>query len=245
MSTIHTWFSRKQTIIIKIWKKSSDFLISLIFPKICLECEVNGFSLCPQCAKKIRLLKTTICIYCGKISPRGKICSSCRGKSCLTGIIIGVKYSGTIKEVIHSFKYEGNRDLLPPLGNILVNKLDETRISGDKIITFVPLHKKKENIRGFNQSELLARYLANKTSNKCKKLLIRTKFTKPQIGLTKEGRKNNLEKAFRAIDKNMKGKTIILIDDVCTTGATLEECARQLRIAGARQIWGLVIAHGN
>ena len=224
---------------------AKDFLIGLIFPKICLSCGANGFSLCPRCQNKIKILKTDTCIYCGKISLRGKICQNCRRKSALTGVVVATKYSGIIKESIHRFKYNGDKDLLQPLGKILVKKFSNIKISGQITITSVPLHRTRKNIRGFNQSELLGRYLAKAVGIQYEELLKRIKPTESQIKFHKYERINNLKGAFRAETKNLRGKKIILVDDVCTSGATLEACAKELRRTGAREVWGLVLAHGN
>jgi len=238
-------FLKKQNQIFSFLTVIKDFLIGLIFPKICLSCGANGFSLCPKCESKIKILKTDICIYCGKISPRGKICQTCRRKSSLTGIIVATKYSGIIKESIHSFKYDGNRDLLPPLGKILIKKFSNIKISGQITITSVPLHRVRKNTRGFNQSELLAKYLAKEIGAPYQDLLKRVKSTESQIQFRKDERIKNLIGAFKTKVKNLQVGKIILVDDVCTSGATLEACAKELRRAGAREIWGLVLAHGN
>lgn len=222
-----------------------DFFLDLIFPKICLSCGVNNFLLCPKCQNKIKILKTDTCIYCGKISPRGKICQNCKRKSSLTGIIVATKYSGIIKELIHSFKYESNKGLLQPLGKILVKKFSDIKINGRVIITSVPLHWTRKNTRGFNQSELLAKYLAKEVGDQYEELLKRVKSTKPQIKFNKYDRINNLKGAFVTKVKNLYGEKIILIDDVCTSGATLEACAKELLRSGAQEVWGLVLAHGN
>jgi ComF family protein len=222
-----------------------DFFLDLIFPKICLSCGVSGFSLCPRCQNKIKILKTDTCIYCGKISPRGKICQNCRRKSSLTGVIFVAKYSGIIKKTIHQFKYDGNTELLQPLGKILIKKFSGIKIPGQITITSVPLHHTRKNTRGFNQSELLGKYLAKEVGVRYEELLKRVKPTESQIKFHRYERIDNLKGAFRAKAKNLCGKKIILIDDVCTSGATLETCAKELRRAGAREIWGLVLAHGN
>jgi ComF family protein len=238
------WFLKKNQIF-SFLQAGKDFLVGLIFPKICLSCKKVGFSLCPECEKNIKILKTDLCIYCGKISPRGKICQNCRRGSSLTGVITTTKYSGLVKELIHSLKYDGNRDLVLPLGRMLAKKFSHIKITGEIIIVPVPLHRRRKNARGFNQSELLARYLAAKSGDQYRDLLRRIKFTEPQIQFHKRQRIDNLKKAFKANEYNLKKKKIILIDDVCTTGATLEACAKELRQAGAREIWGLVLAHGN
>jgi ComF family protein len=239
------WFLKSENQIFNFLSAAKDFLIGLIFPKICLSCGANGFSLCPRCQNKIKILKIDTCIYCGKISPRGKICQNCKGKSSLTGVIVAAKYSGIIKKSIHQLKYDGNTELLQPLGKILIKKFSDSRISGQIIATSVPLHLTRKNTRGFNQSELLGKYMAKEVGVRYEELLKRIKSTESQIKFHRYERIDNLKGAFKAETKNLSGKKIILVDDVCTSGATLEACAKELRRAGAREVWGLVLAHGN
>ena len=109
----------------------------------------------------------------------------------------------------------------------------------------VPLAKRREKERGFNQAELLATSLSEITSLPILKALIRTRNTKAQSTLVHEVRAQNMAKAFAlAPEVDVKGLGIILVDDVYTTGATLEECARTLIQAGATEVWGLVVARG-
>lgn len=222
-----------------------DFFISLLFPKICVGCEKCGFWLCQKCLEKIKLIQTDICIFCGKISKNGKLCPNCRAKNTLTGVLVASKFSGTIKKAIYSFKYDSNQDLSPILGEILIKKFEKANFPQNYILSSVPLHHKKENSRGFNQSELLAKFIAKETNYKYKNLLKRTRFTQSQSTLSGKKRRENLKGAFRCCDFGVVGQKIIIVDDVCTTGSTLKECAIELRKHGAKEVWGLVLAHGN
>ena len=225
--------------------KNRDFLVELIFPKICVGCGENGFWLCEKCSAKIKIIKTDLCIFCGKIRDKGKLCGRCRSRYVLTGVIVATKFQGVMKKAIHSLKYDGNQDLAVILSKILEKKLETTRISKDFIITSVPLHWRKGNFRGFNQSELLAKLLAKKTGRPYRRLLKRIKPTESQTALGGVSRRENLKGAFKPLVEKIENKRIILVDDVCTTGSTLNECAIQLRKVGAREVWGLVLAHGN
>lgn len=225
-------------------KTITDFCISLVFPKICIGCEKEGFCLCPKCFKKIKIQKTPLCIYCGKIANKG-LCQTCSSKTPLTGVLVGCKYSGLVKEIIHRYKYDGDKELANPLCEILLEKLNEKKFNSETLITSVPLHKKRQNYRGFNQSEIIARKIARSAGINYEKLLGRKVFNQPQMTLSRRARKENLLGAFSSLGADLHGKTIIVVDDVCTTGATLEECAKTLRKSGARQVWGLVIAHGS
>jgi ComF family protein len=146
---------------------------------------------------------------------------------------------------IHELKYAQRSHLAGSLGSLLAS-FAQTWIGELKgsLIMPVPLHPKRLRARGFNQSLLLARCVASKTDSDLDFLsLRRTKFTKPQTGLSSEERKRNVRKAFEVVKPQaVKGRTILLVDDVATTGSTLNECAKALKRAGADSVLCLVLA---
>jgi ComF family protein len=227
-------------------KLISDFFLDLIFPKKCVNCGNFGSFCCEKCREKIKPVFTQACPKCGKISDKGKWCAGCKGDSCLSGIIIAADYrKGPTKELIHYLKYNSLKEVLPILADLLIDQLINSEFRGEVVITSVPLHKYRQNIRGFNQSEILAKVVAEKTGFNHEQLLKRIKHKKTQVELSGKERRENLAGVFAPIEsKVIFGKTVILVDDVSTTGTTLEECAKTLRVSGARQIWGLVIAKG-
>ncbi|MFA5158314.1 MAG: ComF family protein [Patescibacteria group bacterium] len=224
----------------------SNFCLDLIFPKTCVNCGKFGSFVCNDCLSKIKPIKTQVCPKCGKISDLGKWCSGCKGKSNLAGIIVGAAYrSGPTKEMIHYLKYNSVKELARPLADLLIDQLIEEELSNKVIVASVPLHKKRYLERGYNQSEIIAKIVVAKLGLNYQNLLVRKKYTESQVKLKGGARRSNLTGAFAVLDPvSIKGKTILLIDDVSTTGSTLEECARVLRAAGAMRIYGLVIARG-
>ncbi|MEI8060971.1 MAG: ComF family protein [Candidatus Berkelbacteria bacterium] len=222
------------------------FFLDLIFPKKCVNCGEFGSFCCQKCLEKIKSIETQVCPKCGKISDRGKWCASCKGKSNLSGIIVGAQYrTGPTKELIHHLKYNFILDLSPILADLLIDQLIDIDLRGDIIVTSVPLHRRRQNERGFNQAEVLAKIVAKKVGYNYLPLLKRKIHKKTQVELSGVQRRENLAGIFDPADvKNIVGKTIILIDDVSTTGTTLEECAKVLRENGAKQVWGLVAARG-
>ena len=233
------------------------FFLDLIFPKFCLGCGKEGIWLCPKCQAKILPVKTQLCPGCGRISPRqrrgkyfGIYCQNCRRKyrPKLKGIIVAAYYvEGPIKELIHNFKYNHILELETILGDLLAKSLkDNLKSERDVIVTAVPLHFLRRAQRGYNQSEILARYVANKLKMpKNFQIIKKIRQTKPQVKLGGKKRLENLKNCYKIINKNIvRGQTIILVDDVTTTGTTLNECAKVLREAGAKGIWGLVVAKG-
>jgi len=223
-----------------------NFLLDLIFPKKCVNCGEFGIFCCQKCLAQIKPIQTQVCPKCGKISERGKWCSGCKGKSYLSGIIVAADYrTGPTKELIHHLKYNYILELAPISADLLIDQLIDSEFRGQVLITSVPLHRRRENARGFNQAEVLAKIVAGKIGYDYLPLLKRKFHKKTQVELSGKKRRENLAGIFSAIDDGIiKNKTIILVDDVSTTGTTLEECAKVLRASGARQVWGLVVARG-
>jgi len=161
-------------------------------------------------------------------------------------MLIAADYrTGPTKELIHNFKYSGIREVGPVLAGVLIQRLQAGKIRGEKVLVPVPLHSRRQRQRGFNQAEILARYVSRRLNIPGGIALKRKLNTKSQVELSGREWRKNLAGAFVCGDQELvKGKTVILVDDVSTTGATLEECAKVLRAAGARQVWGLVVARG-
>ena len=230
---------------LEIW----NFLLDLVFPKFCIDCGREGDWLCQGCQKEILPVKTQVCPGCGIISQNGKYCRKHRKPHGLSGIVVAAYYEeGPIKELIHNFKYNHILELKEILGGLLVKVLKDNFdvMKGKVIITAVPLHYLRKSQRGFNQSELLAGAVADKLKlQKNFNILKKIRYTKPQVKFSGKIRRKNLQNSFEFNKKfNILGRTIILVDDVTTTGTTLNECAKVLREAGARKVWGLVVAKG-
>jgi len=218
----------------------------IFFPKRCVCCQKYGSFLCFDCAQKIEMVKTDICPECGKISEKARYCPKCRSKSetSLAGIIIAANYDSVpVKEMIHHLKYLGLTEISAMLGELTFSKVAAYFKPEESVIVPVPLHRKKENKRGFNQSRLIAAYLEGRLAMPMADVLIRTRDTKPQVELRRGERLTNVKDSFICQSgAGLEGKTVLLIDDVTTTGATLTECAKVLKEAGAKRIWGVVVA---
>lgn len=231
------------------------FVLDLVFPKFCVLCSKEGEWVCRECRKQVVPVVMQVCPKCGKISESGKYCEKCRKGKALSGIICSSYFEeGPVREMIHHFKYNGVIELGENLGKLMVGSFRQNLSclsdQGNLSLTFVPLHKSRLQKRGYNQSEILATYVGKKLNIKLEHLLVKTKSTKRQVELKGKQRRKNLEGVFKLKSQNLSvlrdlsNLTVILVDDVTTTGSTLEECARVLKSAGVKEVWGLVVCRG-
>lgn len=244
-------------------KKIKKFVLDVLFPVFCFSCGTEGEFLCAECRGKILFLYPA-CPVCKNKNKDGRPCEgACRKKTNLTRLLSAVDYDDPlINELIKSFKYGFVSEIGETLNSLTVkflelhqitaeNKKGETRFFKKKPESFllipVPLHKKRKNWRGFNQAELLAELLGKKLGIEVRPdILARSKNTAPQAELeTREKRFQNIAGAFEIKNPaGLRNKIAILIDDVSTTGATLEECAVVLKKAGAKQVCAITAARG-
>ncbi|MFQ5946192.1 MAG: ComF family protein [Anaerolineae bacterium] len=216
--------------------------MDLVFPPRCASCDRLGEWLCDPCAAQMRRLPQPICRQCG-LPARPPLCWRCRGsRSSLDGIRAFGYLEGTLRAAVHGLKYRGRRGSADALAGLLVQVLSREPLPHDLIVP-VPLHSDRKGERGFNQAELLADALALSTGRPVgREALFRVRDTLPQVRLGIAERRRNVRGAFRASARAVAGRMVLLVDDVATTGATLEACARALRADGAASVWGLVLA---
>jgi len=255
--------------------KVKKFILDLLFPKFCLNCNKEGSYLCQDCFSLIDIAERQYCPFCS--SPRivldGKTCNSCRNSKKLAGLYCPTSYDNfIIKKAINQFKYQPYiKELAKPLASLIIaylvnlkklgdfsdftphhfleNNLKQTKFTENGagfIIIPVPLHKKKLKKRGFNQAgeiaKELSRFLKIPAFND---VLVKIKQTPAQVELKKEQREENIKNVFNCREPNLvKKRKILLVDDIFTTGATMEESALTLKRAGAREVWGIVVARG-
>ncbi|MFA4995909.1 MAG: ComF family protein [Patescibacteria group bacterium] len=224
-----------------------SFFLEIFFPKRCVDCgKPAEHFVCSDCIKSIEKNKTSTCPDCGKISQSGKYCQKCKKKNgiYLTGLIAAARYEiGPLKEMVHHLKYSGITSLAELLGELMAERLERETLKSGLVLVPVPLHRKREFTRGFNQAELLARHISERLNIPGGLALTRTKNTPSQVTLSGDLRKTNLINVFRCDDIELiTGKTVLLIDDVTTTGSTLNECAKVLKQNGAKNVYGVVVA---
>lgn len=217
--------------VIGLVKKIKCFFLEILFPVECIGCAKEGDWLCPVCRKRIGADKHSL-----------------RGEN-LEKIVTFYSYDNEfLKRAIHLLKYKFIEDLAEPLGEMLADAIcaEGQRPGKEFILVPVPIHKKRILERGFNQAALLAEKVSGRLGLAVEeKVLERTRQTSPQVDLEEKDRRNNVKNAFKVLDVlKIKDKKIILVDDVITTGATMEECAQVLRFSGAKEVWGVALAKG-
>jgi ComF family protein len=228
-----------------LWKR----MIDMIFPVLCINCGREDEFLCGECLNNIDLQTEQVCPICYKNgSDDGLVCKNCKEKasvSNLDGLIAVGKYTknSVLNRAIHTYKYEFIKDLSVPLSK-LMSVFFASKINGrfnDFTVTSVPLHKKRELWRGFNQAKMLADIFAEESKLPYADLLARTRFHTPQMELEKEKRLINVRDAFLSV-RDIVPEKVLIIDDVATTLATLNSCAGALKKCGAKTVLGLVLA---
>lgn len=225
-----------------LWREAKDSLLDLLFPPRCAGCGRSGFWLCPACISEIEFIEPPLCSRCGLPSVEDP-CLSCQIDPLAIEGIRGVGYlRGPLKRAVYQFKYRQKRKLALPLADLMHQYLLENPLPAELIVP-VPLHMDRLRERGYNQAALLARELSERSGLPLEEeSLVRIRETAPQVALKADERRKNVRGAFRGQGEKLKDRQVLLIDDVSTTGATLEACAEALREKGARSVWALVLA---
>ena len=237
------------------FEKFKNSIIKEIYPNgykcLCCKDELSTntlYSFCDNCEKKLPFNKGKICVKCGSpITGMGEYCIHCKNiKPHFKKNVSIFLYSKPIDSFIRKLKFDNEKYLADTLSNYIASEVVKMDVNFDFVIP-VPLHKIRESRRGYNQSELLCKTLREKLNMKVLTgVLIKTKNTLSQSNLTRSERIENLENAFKVEDKTIvRGKTILLVDDVFTTGTTINECSRTLLDAGAKAVYSVTLAHAN
>ena len=199
-------------------------ILDILFPKACLGCGREGTYICKDCAI---FLSEVDMIEAG---PRSNIMSVW-------------EYEGLMEKLILKIKYDGCYDII----NELVEKAFKTielNLPPDIYITYVPMYRKKEKRRGFNQAELIAKKVGERTNRPVVKLLEKIKDNRSQVGLGPQERAENVKNVFKMIEVRPRSmwQNVLIVDDVYTTGATVGECVRVLKKSGVKNVWGFTLS---
>lgn len=241
--------------ILTFFRQGEKYILDILFPVRCLGCGKKGTWICNTCETNIPLRLEQHCPACLQhITPLGQICFSCRdcASPALDGVFVASYYRDSLlPHAIHTLKYRFIPDIALPLSGFLSSTLKKTDVPLPDVIIPVPLHRRRLKFRGFNQSELLAQGLSHTLTPGLEiplltSVLLRTRYTKPQMKTdSRAERLANLKDAFAFApgkENQISGKNCWLVDDVATTGTTLEECASILKQHGARSVFGIVLA---
>jgi competence protein ComFC len=219
-------------------------VVDFFFPRRCVGCGKSGDFLCAGCSQKLPRLLRPFCQKCGKPESSGSLCPTCWGQeTAIDGIRSVCRFEGIIRQAIHELKYRNLKAISGCLAALMATYLRDSPVQGEVLVP-VPLHLRRLRERGYNQSSLLAMELG--------KLIVlpviddglyRLRDSLPQAKTTTvEERRRNVINAFACRDEILSGRSVILIDDVCTSGATLEACAKAVKHAGAVSVWGFTLA---
>ena len=217
-------------------------LIDTLFPPRCGGCLAEGSLWCSSCAASLVFVQPPTCDKCGEPNTHG-LCHNCQAQLPQIETIYSIAiFDGQLRHAVHRFKYERMSSLAEPFGKILYDYWHARSLHADWLIP-VPLHAARQRERGYNQAELLAQQLSRHINVPTLPVgLRRTRVTKVQMQLNAAERKVNVAGAFACDDRRVSGRRIVVIDDVCTTGATMDACAIALLQAGAASVIGLTLA---
>ena len=234
----------KSELVDKLWKG----LWHLFLAPRCTICGRVGSLFCEDCISQIKFVENFSCAVCGRVAPEGFTHRFCSPKQNLDRLISFYEFSFPIREVIHNLKYRHQFRLAEVLADLMVTDLKALYLDlgFDTIIIPVPMYFERRFRRWFNQAELLAMELGKRLKLEVRRDLLKRVFDTPsQTRLSQSERKQNVEGVFWVPfwkRHELKGRDVLLVDDVCTTGATLNSCARTLKRAGARLVWGFTVA---
>jgi ComF family protein len=217
--------------------------IDLVYPPFCAGCGSKGVRWCPGCQAGVRSVTPPVCERCGREQDTSGLCSWCKSwRPHFTSIRSWGYFEGSLREAIHALKYRRDIGLGEVLSAPLVGLLHEANWAVELVVP-VPLGLARLRERGYNQAGLIARPLAWATGLPyAPKALARVRDTRTQVGLSIPQRRENVRGAFRANARWVAGKHVLIVDDVMTTGSTLEACAAALLEAGAIKVYGLTLA---
>ena len=225
---------------------AGEGLLDLFFPPRCPGCGRVGSTFCDACLARIEPPPAPACIRCGHPAETDDLCPTClETPSHLDRIASSAIFAHPLRDAIHDLKYNDGRSLARPLGARMAASWQQGGFTADLIMP-VPLHAARLAERGYNQAALLARVLSQGVGVPIDETaIVRQKATLQQAMLKAVERRENVKDAFAACRSDLTGKNIALIDDVCTTGSTLEACAQALRAAGAASVWAFTLARAR
>ncbi len=232
-----------------------EWLIDIVLPYRCISCRkyLKRSYLCSKCFNSLPVKKQSECVGCKRPTPDGLTCAFCKTDNPLDQLLIVSDFNDpVVAALIKKLKYAFIKEVTVPLAELSFKYLNRRAkrgrsfVSNRPLLVAVPLHPRRENWRGFNQAALIAELIAQNYQAENQNILERTSHRNPQAEIeNRDQRLLNARDLYKCGDADkVIGRNIVLVDDVCTTGATLNECARVLKHAGAKSVAALVIARG-
>jgi len=244
-------------------RRAGHGLLDLVFPPRCLVCHQSGAPLCDDCCRGFRRVSPPICRLCGTPTSDPGLCWRCQHTPLdIDGIRSVVLFEHGVRQAVHQFKYRDCRSLAVPLAGMMADYWRAHPMPVD-LIAPVPLHPARQRERGYNQADLLARAFGRMIGIPVGVAgLKRLRHTRPQMSLNAADRRENVYNAFACVtsrgevppksstekdrdDLGVNGRRVLVVDDVCTTGSTLEACSIALKAAGAISVLGFTLARAT
>lgn len=228
-------------------RRAVNKTVDFVLPPVCVSCRQIGAVFCQDCRQSLVWLSGPICARCGRSLPRaGAHCAGCHlEQTPLQEVRAVCAFEGAARDAVHALKYNGMFSVAVPLAELMAQRYPQWSARVDLILP-VPLHPERVRERGYNQAALLVRHLCRSLNVAygvdAEGALWRTRHTRPQVGLDRVQRRQNVEGAFAADRTYVHGKNVLLIDDVCTSGATMAAAANALLNEGASTVRGYCFA---
>lgn len=221
-----------------LWKS-----LDQVFPPECSGCHRKGYRWCPECQAKVEIIGSRVCPICGNPQNQTTKCNNCKqSEPPYRGLRSWAIFKSPLREALHQLKYRKNLGLGESLAEPLVGILSDLKWQIDLVVP-VPLSKARLKERGYNQAALLARPVSMALSLPYSDSgLLRIKESRSQVGLSIDDRKRNVEDVFSSVSKVVANRQVLIVDDVTTTGATIEACARAVIASGASKVYGITLA---
>jgi ComF family protein len=215
--------------------------LDLFFPPVCGGCEKTGSHWCVECQQRVQILNGTVCEVCGLPQDKSGICATCRAdRPRFNALRAWTVFDGPVRNALHKLKYSRNFSMGDALAVQMTDFVKGLNWPIDVLIP-IPLGRQRMKERGYNQAGMIAQSLAmNLDIEFAPKALMRRKETRSQVGLSKQERQKNVLGAFQAA--GVSEKTVLVLDDVSTTGSTLSSSAEALFSSGAKDVYALTVA---
>ncbi|MCA9342853.1 ComF family protein [Candidatus Saccharibacteria bacterium] len=216
------------------------YLLQFIAPDDCIQCGSEGLLLCEWCRLSLETVPSR-CFYCQKVTNDYDICDKCKNKSSIRKLYVANEYKNEPKELVAALKFKSKRQASIPISRIMAEQLPY--LDKETVLVNLPTAPKRVRQRGFDHTKLIAKAIAKQKGVKYINALSKTD-NKRQVGATRKQRLNQTVNSYRVtVPRKVAGKNVIIIDDVVTTGASIDSAVKILKKAGVKQVYAAVFAY--